>query len=333
VCVILIGICVFLCIKKFGICSEGTLMCIISVKIKGFDLPKEEHLRNCESRNKDGMGIAYLKEGKNEVIIKKDFKDLEEFIKWFYDNIKKEDTCVIHFRYATHGLVDSGNRHPFPVTKNTGLLRETNVVCQMAVAHNGVISQYGTHVTFSDTQKFIMDILADDVVKDNISNPTVRKLVSNFLSGDRMAVLMNTGIVYMWGSWVKEGELYYSNDGFRTASPMINIQQAWSKYNERELCDGCGELKHVKIIDENDKFLVLCKPCRKKYRKGTLILKPITLLKSTSTYDEELEKLTLSEEQCESCLTWKEKSEIVIYYGHRICSRCLEDVTELERNR
>ena len=190
-------------------------MCIIAVKAKGIELPKEAHLRNCENRNKDGIGIALIKDGTTEIRIKKDFKDINEFIPWFYDNVKVEDTCMVHYRLATHGLKDVGNRHPFPVTKNKELLRKPEVICQIAMVHNGVISQYGTHVKFSDTQKFVLDILSDEAIKNNITNPAVQKLISHFLGGDRLAIMLANGEIFLWGSWETEGEIKYSNDDIK----------------------------------------------------------------------------------------------------------------------
>ena len=305
--------------------------CIIVIKVKGVELPKEEHLRNCALRNKDGTGVAFIKEGETEIRIKKDFENLDKFIKWFYDNIKKEDVCIIHFRFATHGLVDIGNRHPFPITKNKEMLRKSELICQMAVAHNGVISSYGHHEKFSDTQKFILDILSDDVVKNNISNPAVQKLISNFLSGDRLAILLTTGAVYTWGNWEKEGELFYSNDGYKERNYIVNhwftnhISNS-NKTGYNEICDGCGKQKYVQIVDEDEYgyTFLLCKSCRKQYRKGKLALDEKQNKKEIDLT--ELQKITISEIQCESCLSWVEKSQITNYYGHKLCQKCLDDV-------
>jgi hypothetical protein len=319
---------------------------MITVKSFGTDLPLEKHLRNGESRNKDGIGIALLKADKTEIFIKKDFKEVNEFIKWFYDNVKKEDACIVHFRYATHGLKDNGNRHPFPITKNKELLRKEELVCKMVVAHNGVISSYGQHIKYSDTQKFILDILSDDVVKDNIGNTTVQKLIENFLGGDRLVIMSSEGALYYWGKWYKEGDIYYSNDGYEEEKIVVKYDDWYNKLYQKqdddgyfELCDGCGENKYVKMVTIKEECLLLCKACRKKHAKGKLQVSFGTKVDKGTFKDNllalenkiqgkftELEKISLSETQCESCLEWKEKTEMNKYYRHDICTSCLDDI-------
>jgi len=120
-------------------------MCLIIAKNSKVNLPPIKYLKNADFYNPHGMGIAYWKYGSKEVFIKKDFKNIKPFIKWFKKNISKKDACIIHFRFATSGLVDNGNRHPFPLTKNSSILRRENFKCKVAVAHNGIINQYSPY--------------------------------------------------------------------------------------------------------------------------------------------------------------------------------------------
>ena len=117
-------------------------MCMIVVKDKGVKLPKDEYLKNGASKNSDGIGICYRKKGEKKVTIKKDFKDVNALNKWLKENIGEEDQLIIHFRLATSGKRDAGNRHPFPITENKLLLRKNNLKKRFAVAHNGVINKY-----------------------------------------------------------------------------------------------------------------------------------------------------------------------------------------------
>lgn len=329
-------------------------MCIAAIKMENVELPSEKHLRNCETHNQDGMGIALLKKGKTEILIKKDFKDIDVFIKWFYENVKKEDICIIHFRYATHGLKDIGNRHPFPVTKNKELLRKAEVVCQIAMAHNGVISSYGRHTKYSDTQKFILDILSDETIKNNLSSPAVQKLVDNFLGGDRLAILQSNGIVISWGEWVKEGELYYSNEGYKEAKVKYLGFQSNYKWDKKDsvmgaidYCDGCGEKKwaqYVEIKDSDGIYYMLCKSCRKQYKKGTLKLddEPVRDWRSVDeaamsagrTINKmKMKKEIPSEKPCDSCNEWFEEGELIDYMSSRVCLKCVEDILHYTENK
>ena len=139
----------------------GLIMCLIAIKRQGIGLPDKTKLENGYKNNPDGVGIAILRNNKNQIYIKKDFKDFEVFYKWAKNNIGIADLAVIHFRLATSGKVDIGNRHPFPITQNKILLRKSSLFCNFAVAHNGILSDYSIKdKKFSDTQKFILDILA-----------------------------------------------------------------------------------------------------------------------------------------------------------------------------
>ena len=323
-------------------------MCIIAVKQEGVDLPLEKHLRNCEIRNKDGMGIALLKYQTNEIVVKKDFENIDAFIMWFYANVKKEDTCIVHFRYATHGLVDVGNRHPFPVTKNKELLRQAESICKMVVAHNGVISNYGHHATFSDTQKFIVDILADEAVKTNLESDSVRKLISNFIGTDRLVVLNHDKTIYLWGTWEKEKDVYYSNDGYKEVEvprywnnyPTKLVNGNWvcdikdEHYGYQDVCDGCGSTKKTNLYsNKQGAYFALCRSCRKKMKKGKLNLGSLEQFGQSNKEEEigltKLEELHLSEEQCENCFEWYEKEQITKYYGANLCRKCLMEVCEI----
>jgi predicted glutamine amidotransferase len=312
-------------------------MCVIAVKYKNVELPKEEHLRACEYRNKDGIGVALLRADATEIMIKKDFVDIEVFIKWFYETVKKEDICIIHYRFATHGLKDVGNRHPFPVTQNKELLRKPELVCQMAVAHNGVLD-YEHHPKYSDTQKFVLDILADETIKNNLANPKIRKLINNFVASDRLVVLQADGTMYFWGEWVKEGEIYYSNSSYKdTKIEYLGFASGFNKFADNketksfmDICDGCGKQKSVKVAEFNEQddsgdFLYLCKSCRKQMKKGKLMLPGASETQITRN----LEVNTILEDiQCENCYDWVPKKDICGYFGHKICPDCLNDLIQ-----
>ena len=310
-------------------------MCVIALKFAGSKLPKDEHLRNCENRNKDGIGIALYREGATDILIKKDFKDAEALIVWLKENVKQEDTCMIHFRYATHGLKDEGNRHPFPITKNKEMMRQVELVCQMATVHNGVISQYGNETKFSDTQQFVMDILAEDAVKNNIENPAVQKLISNYIEHDRLAVMLNNGKIWMWGDWENVEDIAYSNTSYET--PKVTwVRETKNDWQDRPCngtCDGCGKFLKVLMIEDvkHDNFWNLCKPCRKKYYKGKLELKTeesVNQFKEKDGYFGNKPDF-MAEDQCENCFGWYEKAEIRNYYGTKLCVSCFQYFTNM----
>lgn len=321
-------------------------MCLIAVKVPGAKLPKDEHLINGEQHNSDGIGIAYWKKDSTDVNIKKDFKNINDFLDFLHKNIKEEDACLIHFRYATHGLKDEGNRHPFPITKNKELLRKTELICQSAVVHNGVISEYNKHTKYSDTQKFVLDILSDDSIKNNLESPAVRKLVLNFLGGDRLAILINTGVIYLFGDYEKEDDIFYSNKGYtyQTRKNFEVTRNNWNGYYDysddgenykteitpkekfllkgfdkwegyMDICEGCLEKKHVRYteIEGHNVAFRLCKGCRKRIRKGKLKMP---------------NKTELFDEMCQCCNEWLPREELKLYQNYLLCLTCYADITK-----
>jgi len=325
-------------------------MCLIAVKELGADLPKDEHLKNGASNNSDGCGIAFWKNNTSEIMIKKDFENVEKLLEFIHSNIKREDACIIHFRQATSGLVDIGNRHPFPITKNKELLRKPEVICKLAVAHNGVLSNYGSHKKYSDTQKFILDILAEDSVKNNLESEAIRKLINAFLGNDKLAILNSQGTIYLFGDFEKEKGIYYSNYSYGWASFFKKgkydyyagyegfgcYREDYEKEiengltNQKQLlfnnksknegfyakCEGCFETKYVIAMEVKEQIYFLCKSCRKKVRKGKLEIK----IKPEP-------KLYL----CESCE--REVETVFIFQGFQLCKLCYDDMKkEFELN-
>ena len=249
-------------------------MCVIVSKGMGVALPKDEYLRNAADNNKDGIGAALHKAGTNEVIIKKDFLNVEALLTWLHLVVVPEDSLIIHFRIATSGLVDEGNRHPFPITKNKELLRETNLVCQSAVAHNGVLTDYGKHATYSDSQKFILDILSDDAIKNNLTNPTILKLINSFLSRDRLCIMLATGQQILLGDFHEDEKVKYSNLSYKTSYKRVYRGTTENVYNykhtvpvvtgKQDWCEGCKKTQpDVRKMNYKKAEVNLCKPCRK----------------------------------------------------------------------
>ena len=93
-------------------------MCIAIYSLKGTDIPSEDILKTCFLNNPDGAGFAFNKGGKVHIV--KGFMDYKGFISAFkkYDAEFgfKQRGVLIHFRIATHGGVNVGCCHPFPIS-------------------------------------------------------------------------------------------------------------------------------------------------------------------------------------------------------------------------
>ena len=315
-------------------------MCLIAVKESNQEFPKDEYLVEANRRNPDGIGISYWKASQMEVAIKKDFNNIEHFLKWSKDTIKKEDICVIHFRLATHGLKDAGNRHPFPITKNKELLRKTELVCQFAVAHNGVIREYQSHKKFSDTQKFVMDILAEDSIKNNLKDRAVIKLINNFIDGDKLAILDKEGTLYYFGEYNEHEGIKYSNLSWQKIETKLTEykglygkhywEKLYGKYHDDPAgktandvpfvgeCDACTEKKSLMEMEIQGTLYYLCKSCRKKHRKNKLDL---ALVIEDREYEEQEAEL-VEERICDVCGIMHKIAELSYIEGLAVCSSC-----------
>jgi len=339
-------------------------MCLITVKEAGCELPLEQHLKNGETRNSDGIGIAYLKENEHLFTIKKDFKAFKDFYEFLTLNIKKEDFLIVHFRIATSGLKDEGNRHPFPVINDKEKIRAPNLSCKMVMAHNGVLSQFSPAKKigliddkFSDSQKFVLEVLSSAPIKNNLDVRGVQILINDFLNGDRLVTVDSQKNVWYFGEWNREGDILYSNASYET--PKYNFRRNHStvkRYNNGQYdhweseyfkkgtapklpflkpeleCENCKDKKKVKVVKTDGVEIELCKKCRRKFWKNKLCLDKIIDEKKIEEQiiENMLDKETTQEtnEQCASCLMpiLKTEGSHIISDGYKVCDKCAKEL-------
>ena len=141
------------------------------------------------------------------------------------------NAVIMHFRYATHGRIDTGNCQPFPLSKMPSQLRAMAMDdVPMAVCHNGVIPenrisnprffQYGGHGAInvasvqklSDSAEFIRDFMARMGV-GILGNPAVMDLIAEFT--DSKFAYLTKNKLYTIGEFVEEDNLLYSNNSYK----------------------------------------------------------------------------------------------------------------------
>lgn len=191
-------------------------MCIIVVKEKGQEMPNNEILENCFERNPDGAGIMY--NDKDRVIIKKGFMNVKELEKELekIEDIKNKG-LVIHFRIGTSGTNSAGNTHPYEITKKFWNYKKLDSACDLAVAHNGIISKYtpkgqNKH-NFNDTQLYILKRLASLPAGFYKDNKTLEKIGEE--TNSRFAFLDSKGNITTCGSgWLTDKGIKYSNSSY-----------------------------------------------------------------------------------------------------------------------
>lgn len=206
-------------------------MCIAILKPKDKSINKEI-LEACHDRNKDGMGFAYVNNGK--IIIKK-FMDFDKFYKEYLD-VENISNMLIHFRIATHGNVEVNNCHPFKLND------------RMALIHNGIISGYGSKTDNKvDTQDFIDKVIGKISYK-MWKNPSYRELVGDAIGYSKFCILDNQDNYYIInehkGKWV-DG-IWYSNDSYKPKQTELVVEpkqtSQGSLFNYITRCNKCGKV-------------------------------------------------------------------------------------------
>lgn len=184
-------------------------MCLIHT-IKAETRLDNSWLRNIHGKNPDGIGAMLIEDGR--AVMKKYVpKNLRRALRWYRREVEGR-TGVVHWRYATHGLVDFDNCHPYAV-----LSKEEDGI-DMWCMHNGVMDEYDLHThlddvtqggnrypymkhtygvekdTMSDTFHFIRVVLKP-LVKDDpkvLRNPVVRAMLGNLIGHGNKLVIMDS---------------------------------------------------------------------------------------------------------------------------------------------
>src|SRR6266446_7671605 len=119
-------------------------MCLAIYKPKGVQIARK-HLKSGFDNNVDGAGFAICRN--NTIEIYKGYFKFDEF----YDryNELQRYPALIHFRIATHGIVNAQNCHPFEICDG-----------QFALSHNGVMPVgLEPPIDESDTAYFAREIM------------------------------------------------------------------------------------------------------------------------------------------------------------------------------
>jgi hypothetical protein len=181
-------------------------MCVILVKERGIDLPGEDVLKECFETNSDGGGFAWVRGG--GVHIAKGFMEWDEFLKqWKRREFTKDDLVIAHFRIGTSGKKGPEMCHPFPVTHNEEMLKNPNVTCDLALAHNGVFGRGKGDL--SDTALFVKDVV--EPVRNHIFEDRFYPLVERAVDGSRVVFIDKNENVLRLGDWEEEEGIFFSN--------------------------------------------------------------------------------------------------------------------------
>lgn len=181
-------------------------MCMIAIRPAGAMIPPDI-MEACWEQNPDLCGLAFT-DGKQKVKI---FRGLT-FDELVNINVPAKAVAVYHFRRATSGQVDIHNSHPFPLFNNNLLNSEdTELSCEFAFAHNGIVRGTQANEEESDTLKTAR------LINEYFPNPEsagvyLRGIADN--SKNRFALIGNNK-VRMLGKFTQIEGIFFSQDWIR----------------------------------------------------------------------------------------------------------------------
>lgn len=184
-------------------------MCLIISSVTGKEIQKE-HLEAGWDSNHHGSGFSYAKDGK--LFMEKGFFIFDKF----YEAYQK---CIgnphfIHFRWATAGLKDEENCHPFVISEN------------LHFCHNGVLSGWSHKIkeksdTYAFNEEILKGIANDTKGKDWHRNSGLKWLIESAISSNKFAMIDSTGHIEIFnedlGEYIDEEKtLWASNSMWKT---------------------------------------------------------------------------------------------------------------------
>ena len=179
-------------------------MCVIINKPAKKTLPKTV-LENCYANNPHGWGIMWADGGKLHVV--RGLGNFQDFYK-AYRNVPHHANAAIHFRWATHGLKNEANTHPFTV------INDANE--SLAMMHNGVIWNPRTiDKDMSDTWHFVEQdvkpLLGGNIAM--LDDEVTFSLIESSSHGSKLLFMDNFGHVNVTfpNQWHEEFGCQFSN--------------------------------------------------------------------------------------------------------------------------
>lgn len=164
-------------------------MCVICVKPAGVPMPALAEIKAMAEANPHGFGFCT---STGKFYKSTDFAIFAERLA----DVRTDEACVMHFRFATHGSVRNRNCHPF---------RDGDLF----FAHNGVLP-YPSVGDRTDSEYAFRNILAPVVREYGLRSPELAAAVDAIIGGSRFAFLRGADVL-TFGKWFEMDGCLYSN--------------------------------------------------------------------------------------------------------------------------
>lgn len=166
-------------------------MCLIVVKRDKVASFSVDDFKRSFHRNSDGMGIMYVEN--DRVQVAKTMGGLKAQLKLYYLHMHRE-FFALHHRFATHGLKNSENCHPFKV-----LNIDDGDPIDLYMMHNGTFSMTkfdkNCDTNLSDTNLFVREYMTPILRKapELIDDIAFQGMIHDFIGyGNKLVFMDNT---------------------------------------------------------------------------------------------------------------------------------------------
>ena len=237
-------------------------MCLLVVASPN-STPKKKDLECASCNNPHGFGFAVITP--NGIVTGRGMS-AKKIIKQFLE-VRKEfpsSYAMFHARYATHGVKNEDNCHPFKVDENTYL------------AHNGILD-VEIHATDkrSDTRVFAEDTLPSMGGVSALDDDNVWKILSKWAMGSKIAIFTldpkAKATCYIInessGHWDNEG-MWWSNTTYKASNWYTSYLELPSKASTTALEEvdsyadyTCAHCLSINMEESNPYYCEACMTC------------------------------------------------------------------------
>lgn len=238
-------------------------MCLLLVCSPN-SIPKKSNLQTASCNNPHGFGYAIITP--DGIITGKGMSAKKTINKFLTLRKQYPDSyAMFHARYATHGVKNEDNCHPFKVSGSPDTY----------LAHNGVLD---VHINAgdrrSDTRVFAEDILPAMGGVTALDNDNVWQMVSKWASGSKVVIFTLNPAAQDQVYIINEKSGHWDNDGIWWSNYTYCDSKYWTTYDyksdkipyaddtydkyEAEVCKIC---EAVPFEDANPYYCEMCMSC------------------------------------------------------------------------